>query len=118
MSDAWPFLELCRRRQSVRRYDPARAVPRAVIERCLEVRDYTTISSGVLSVSSLADANSNSNLGAYATAGAAGISLNGGTLQYTGSDMTTAINRGFTLAATSTVRRMILTSTIRHISLI
>ena len=36
MSDPLPFLELCRRRQSVRRYDPARPVPRAVIERCLE----------------------------------------------------------------------------------
>ena len=36
MSEPVPFLELCRRRQSVRRYDPARPVPRETIERCLE----------------------------------------------------------------------------------
>lgn len=30
------FLELCRRRQSTRRYDPARPVPREAVERCLE----------------------------------------------------------------------------------
>jgi nitroreductase len=30
------FLELCRRRESVRRYDPARGVDRAALERCLE----------------------------------------------------------------------------------
>ena len=30
------FLELCQRRESVRRYDPARGVDRAAIERCLE----------------------------------------------------------------------------------
>jgi autotransporter-associated beta strand protein len=66
-------------------------------------RGATTISAGTLSVSSLADAGSDSNLGNYASAGAAGVSLNGGTLQYTGSTMGSSINRGFTLAATSTV---------------
>lgn len=30
------FLELCRRRRSVRAYDPARPVDRAALERCLE----------------------------------------------------------------------------------
>jgi len=62
----------------------------------------TTISGGVLSVSSLANASSNSNLGAYPTAGAAGISLSGGTLQYAGASGV-SVNRGITLAANSTV---------------
>ena len=62
----------------------------------------TTITGGTLSVSTLADAGSNSNLGAFAAAGAGGISLNGGTLQYTGSTGV-SVNRGFTLAASSTV---------------
>ncbi|MCX6878028.1 MAG: autotransporter-associated beta strand repeat-containing protein [Verrucomicrobia bacterium] len=63
----------------------------------------TTISGGVLEVSSLANGGSPSNLGAYAS-GAAGIQINGAstggvsTLKYTGPTMTTAIDRGFTLS--------------------
>ncbi len=61
----------------------------------------TTVSAGTLSVSNLQSAGVNSNLGAYAAAGAAGLSLNGGTLQYTG--ITTAVDRGFTLSNSSTI---------------
>jgi fibronectin-binding autotransporter adhesin len=63
----------------------------------------TVIEGGVLEVKNLANAGSNSDLGAYATPGAAGIVLKGTTLKYTGSSMTTAIDRGITLAANSTV---------------
>ena len=61
----------------------------------------TAIGNGILSVSSLANAGSSSNLGAYPTAGAGGLILGGGTLQYTGG--TTAIDRGFTLTNSSTI---------------
>jgi autotransporter-associated beta strand protein len=60
----------------------------------------TALRGGILSVSSLANANSPSNIGQYATAGAAGLLL-GGTLQYTGGS--TVVDRGFTLNANSTV---------------
>ena len=63
----------------------------------------TTISGGVLSVSSLANAGANSNLGAYATPGETGLLLSGGTLKYTGGSMGSAIDRGFTINAASTV---------------
>ena len=56
----------------------------------------TTISGGVLSVSSLADGGSNSNIGAAAVANA-NLSINGGTLKYTGTGSST--NRGFTIGA-------------------
>ncbi|MCE9518501.1 MAG: autotransporter-associated beta strand repeat-containing protein, partial [Verrucomicrobia bacterium] len=62
----------------------------------------TTISAGTLRVSTLKDAGLNSNLGAFAAAGAAGISLGGGTLQYTGASGV-SVNRGVTLTATSTI---------------
>jgi fibronectin-binding autotransporter adhesin len=62
----------------------------------------TTISGGTLLVSSLANAGSNSNIGAYPVAGATGLVLGGGTLKYTGGTVT--VNRGFTLnAAASTI---------------
>ncbi|MBB5035635.1 autotransporter-associated beta strand repeat-containing protein [Prosthecobacter vanneervenii] len=48
----------------------------------------TTISGGVLSVSVLADGGSSSNLGASSNA-ATNLVLNGGTLQYTGADVST-----------------------------
>ena len=54
----------------------------------------TAIEGGVLSVSSLANAGANSDLGAYPTTGAAGIVLNGGTLRYTSSGA--SVDRGFT----------------------
>ncbi len=54
----------------------------------------TTISGGVLSVSTLADAGSNSNIGAAAIANA-NLVINGGTLRYTGNGSST--NRGITL---------------------
>ena len=63
----------------------------------------TIIEEGILSVSNLANAGVNSDLGAYPTAGAAGIVIKGGTLRYTGSTMDTAIDRGITLTASSTV---------------
>jgi autotransporter-associated beta strand protein len=59
----------------------------------------TTISGGILSVSTLASAGSNSSIGAFATSGATGLLLSGGTLRYTGGSVTT--NRGFTLTANS-----------------
>ena len=61
----------------------------------------TTISNGTLSVSSLANAGSASNLGNFTTAGATGLILSGGTLQYTGGNV--SIDRGFTLSANSTI---------------
>lgn len=61
----------------------------------------TTIQGGTLRVSSVSNAGNNSPLGAYATAGAAGISLTGGTLQYTGS--TASTDRGFTLGGSATI---------------
>ncbi len=63
----------------------------------------TIIEAGILSVSNLANAGVNSDLGAYPTAGAAGIVIKGGTLKYTGSTMGAAIDRGITLTASSTV---------------
>ncbi|MGB8854867.1 MAG: hypothetical protein WCC69_15035, partial [Pirellulales bacterium] len=45
----------------------------------------------------LVNAGAASSIGAYAASGAAGLVLGGGTLQYTGSSMATAITRGFTL---------------------
>jgi autotransporter-associated beta strand protein len=59
----------------------------------------TTISGGILSVSKLDNAGSNSSIGAYASSGAAGLVLSGGTLRYTGG--TVATNRGFTQSAGS-----------------
>jgi fibronectin-binding autotransporter adhesin len=59
----------------------------------------TAIEGGVLSVSSLANAGANSDLGAYATPGAAGIVLNGGTLRYTSSGA--SVDRGFTAVGVS-----------------
>jgi len=63
----------------------------------------TTVSAGTLSVSSLANAGANSNIGAYPSAGADGLVLgDGGTLQYTGGTVT--VDRGFTLSmASSTI---------------
>ena len=61
----------------------------------------TTVSSGTLSVSNLQNAGVNSNIGAYATAGAAGISLGGATLKYTGG--TASTNRGFTTTGNATI---------------
>jgi autotransporter-associated beta strand protein len=59
----------------------------------------TTVGGGTLSVSSLANAGSNSNIGAFATAGATGLVLQGGgTLNYTGPSTTT--DRGFTTTGT------------------
>ncbi|MGD0655571.1 MAG: autotransporter-associated beta strand repeat-containing protein [Thermoguttaceae bacterium] len=60
----------------------------------------TTISGGTLSVSSLANGGSNSNIGA-STSAAANLVINGGTLQYIGAAVST--NRLFTLGATGTL---------------
>ena len=59
----------------------------------------TTISAGVLSVSSLANGGSTSNLG-QSTNAAANLVLGGGTLQYTGG--TVSMNRNFTLTTGTT----------------
>jgi fibronectin-binding autotransporter adhesin len=59
----------------------------------------TAISGGTLVVSTLADAGADSSIGAFATPGAAGLVLSGGTLLYTGGSVTT--NRGFTQSAGS-----------------
>jgi fibronectin-binding autotransporter adhesin len=59
----------------------------------------TTISAGTLAVNSLADAGSNSSIGAPATNTAANLVINGGTLQYNGSGGST--NRSFTIGASS-----------------
>ncbi len=61
----------------------------------------TRIEGGTLSVASLIDAATDSPLGNYPTAGAGGLVLAGGTLQYTGG--TTSINRGLTLVGNSTI---------------
>jgi autotransporter-associated beta strand protein len=61
----------------------------------------TVTGGGVLQASNLQNAGVNSSIGAFATAGATGLVLNGGTLQYTGG--TTAIDRGFTLAADNSI---------------
>jgi fibronectin-binding autotransporter adhesin len=59
----------------------------------------TIVGGGTLSVSSLANAGVNSNIGAFASAGAAGLILQGGsTFNYTGGSMTT--DRGFTSTGT------------------
>jgi fibronectin-binding autotransporter adhesin len=63
----------------------------------------TTISGGTLEVDNLQNAGVASSLGAYAMPGASGIVLNGGTLRYTGPNMTSSIDRGITLTANSTV---------------
>ena len=62
----------------------------------------TTISAGTLRFSSIDNAGNNSSLGNFATAGATGILLNGGRLQYTGASGV-SVNRGVTLTATSTI---------------
>jgi len=61
----------------------------------------TALLGGVLSVSSLADAGSPSNIGQYPTTGPGGLVLGGGTLEYTGPTATT--DRGFTLGGNITV---------------
>jgi autotransporter-associated beta strand protein len=60
----------------------------------------TVTGGGVLQVSNLQNGGLDSSIGNFA-AGAAGLVLNGGTLQYTGG--TTAIDRGFTLAADNSI---------------
>ena len=59
----------------------------------------TTISSGVVSVSSLANGSSNSNIG-RSTNAAANLVLGGGTLRYTGGNV--SIDRNFTLGTGTT----------------
>ncbi len=61
----------------------------------------TRLEAGTLSVASLANAGTASPLGNYPAAGAGGLVLVGGTLQYTGSS--TTIDRGFTLSGSSTI---------------
>ncbi len=61
----------------------------------------TVVGAGILSVPSLANAGANSPLGAYPTAGAGGLSLNGGTFRYTGGSASS--DRGLTLAGGSTI---------------
>ena len=61
----------------------------------------TRLEGGTLSVSSLGGAGSPSSIGTYPTAGAGGLVLVGGTLQYTGG--TTTVDRGFTLKSNSTI---------------
>jgi autotransporter-associated beta strand protein len=61
----------------------------------------TTVTGGVLQASNLQNATVASSIGNYAAAGAAGLILNGGTLQYTGP--TTAVDRGFTLTGNSII---------------
>jgi fibronectin-binding autotransporter adhesin len=63
----------------------------------------TTISGGTLEVSDLQNAGVASSLGAYAMPGSSGIVLNGGTLKYVGTNMTSSIDRGITIIANSTV---------------
>ncbi|MCX6865688.1 MAG: autotransporter-associated beta strand repeat-containing protein [Verrucomicrobia bacterium] len=60
----------------------------------------TVTGGGVLQVSNLQNGGLDSSIGNFA-AGAAGLVLNGGTLQYTGG--TTATDRGFTLAADNSI---------------
>ncbi len=59
----------------------------------------TTINAGTLSVGTLANGGSNSNIGASTNA-ASNLVLGGGTLQYTGNSVTT--DRNFTLTASTT----------------
>ncbi len=54
----------------------------------------TTIAGGTLAVSTFANAGANSSIGNFATAGATGLTLSGGTFNYTGASTTT--DRGFT----------------------
>ena len=61
----------------------------------------TRVEGGTLSVSSLANAGAASNIGQYATAGAGGLVLAGGTFQYTGG--TTTVDRGTTFAGDATI---------------
>ena len=61
----------------------------------------TVTGGGVLQASNLQNAGVNSSIGAFAAAGAAGLVLNGGTLQYTGG--TTTTDRGFTLLADNSI---------------
>ncbi len=63
--------------------------------------DITDVKNGTLSVPSLAAAGAGSPIGSYASAGAGGLVLTGGTFQFTGT--TASTDRGFTLAKTSTV---------------
>jgi len=60
----------------------------------------TTVTGGTLSVSSLANGGSNSNIGASSN-DAVNLILNGGTLKYTGADVST--DRLFALSASSTI---------------
>ncbi|OYV04660.1 MAG: hypothetical protein CFE26_15700, partial [Verrucomicrobiales bacterium VVV1] len=53
----------------------------------------TTLAGGTLTVNTLANAGSNSSIGNFATAGATGLVLSGGTFNYTGPSTTT--DRGF-----------------------
>jgi RHS repeat-associated protein len=62
----------------------------------------TTVSAGVLSVSSLANGGSASNIG-QSTNAASNLVLGGGTLQYTGSTVSTDRNFTLTAATTSTL---------------
>jgi autotransporter-associated beta strand protein len=55
----------------------------------------TLAGGGTLNVGSLANAASNSSIGSFATAGATGLVLSGGTFNYTGASVT--IDRGFTV---------------------
>ena len=61
----------------------------------------TKVEAGTLSVSSLADAGVDSDLGNYPAAGADGLVLAGGTLRYTGG--ATNVDRGFTLQGDCTL---------------
>jgi len=61
----------------------------------------TTLSGGMLSVGSLANAGNSSPIGAYATSGAGGLTLSSGTFQYTGGTATT--DRGLTVSGNSTI---------------
>ena len=61
----------------------------------------TKVEDGTLSLASLADAGTDSNIGSYPAAGAAGLVLVGGTLRLTGG--ATNIDRGFTLQGDCTL---------------
>jgi len=61
----------------------------------------TRIEGGVLSVADLTNAGSGSAIGAYPVAGPEGLTLVGGTFQYSGG--TTTVDRGFTLSGDSTI---------------
>lgn len=68
-----------------------------------------TITAGILSVSTIADGGVSCNLGAASTT-AANLTLNGGTLRYTGTTATT--NRNFVLATSTTSTFNITTNTL------